>query len=870
MPRTTKRSLARSRIPALSASTLVLLSSALALAATSNSSTQTPPAPETRVGCPVPTLAQCQDPSYLERDRCGVLQLKNNWTCSELLQAEMFSLRETQGEVYSAVPKTLAAEGAGKVVKLSAEPDKRHFTPDLTSYQSRQAARDYQPANPVLGIDKYAMYEKNGAQVETCEEYAFEKYLDISEFTRRVGGTRGDHLEAVKIAFGPASEVASIGTRHLSNPALKGRDGEAFGTLLTGQRPRSAFADIPLNPPVKGHAPVPGAPVLSKALLKMPGAGAYIAKIHAQPTKVPNTWAQHKKYKDELLYIPPNGPLPIAAAPPQPDDPGGLKAALGTTSDQVPKRKRIAKELDELYDLQERFKARWDDWARLNELYRGSGWTDAELDADDDDDSNGGGGFGLVGGFQAAPPAPQPANTIIAQPQPPPPSLPQQPSFPINNNHSQETVARRKVLQEMMDLMDQANEEGCFEPGMTACDWSPKLFVNAVRNTFADEQDADFEKCESFTGGSIQYVKNLNVSFVDDVAYPEYECIITSGSTITAQELDQMMGKVAECRVKRAQYVSAKSNDQAKANVAKIPELFDDDGDFKAPGIRKHRDEEMGGQRFALGYGYDFGFSMKADHAICQLDLESHAQFNAYARVFGKEKYIVDAEARVSSKEKKAHAHAKILGKDIFTPVDKDWTVDAKAEWNIADGFSYDNSYTLFASWFVIGVIPVKLEAGIAGEAGVDFGIEAEAQGFDNDSCPSARIGGKVEPYAKIDGYLEAGIDVVIASVGVRGSLTIVRASLPFTAGVGVELKEGGFPGPAAENFVFFADTRMDMKVATLSGALSVYGQVGFCPLCVRGEKELVSFEGPSVDKTLFHHKYDVNLRDLGIALALD
>jgi len=60
------------------------------------------------------------------------------------------------------------------------------------------------------------------------------------------------------------------------------------------------------------------------------------------------------------------------------------------------------------------------------------------------------------------------------------------------------------------------------------------------------------------------------------------------------------------------------------------------------------------------------------------------------------------------------------------------------------------------------------------------------------------------------------------------------------------------------------------MKVSTLSGALSVYGQVGFCPLCARGEKELVSFEGPSVDKTLFHHKYDVNLRDLGIALALD
>jgi len=547
---------------------LVLLSSALAVAATSNTSTQTPPAPETRVGCPVPTLAQCQDPNYLQRDRCGVLQLKNKWTCSELLEAEMFALREAQGEVYSAVPKSLAAEGAGRVVKMSPEPDKRHFTPDLTSYQSIQAARDYQVANPVLGIDKYAAYKKNDAQIESCEEYAFEKYLDISEFTRRVGGARGDHLEAVKIAFGPASEVASIGTRHLSSPELRGRDKRVFGKLLLGERPRSVFADIPLNPAVKGHLAVPNAPVLPKALLKMPGAGAYIAKIYAVPTKVPNTWAQHKKYMDELLYIPPSGPLPIAAGPPQPNDPGGLKAALGTTSDPIPKRKRIAKELDELYDLQERFKALWDDWARLNELYRDSGWTDAELDGDDAD-SNGGGGFGLVGGFQAAPPAPKPANTIIAQPPAPPPAptLPAPLDLPISNNNSQETFARRKVLKAMMDLMDEANEEGCFEPGMTACDWSPKLFSSAVRNTFADEQDAAFEKCQSFTAGSVQNVKQLNVPFVDDDDYPEYECIITSESTITAVQLEQMMDKVDECRQKRAQYASAKSNDQAKAQT---------------------------------------------------------------------------------------------------------------------------------------------------------------------------------------------------------------------------------------------------------------------------------------------------------------
>src|SRR5690606_8302267 len=105
-----------------------------------------------------------------------------------------------------------------------------------------------------------------------------------------------------------------------------------------------------------------------------------------------------------------------------------------------------------------------------------------------------------------------------------------------------------------------------------------------------------FEACQAFTKGSIANVKNLYVPFVDDPAYPQFRCVIESGSTITAKQLEDMMVKVDECRQKRADYLVQKAADEAKAQaekereeakarVAKIPELFDKStGGYKKPG----------------------------------------------------------------------------------------------------------------------------------------------------------------------------------------------------------------------------------------------------------------------------------------------
>lgn len=852
------------KLGSLRAAAIVLASSALVIGAPTNTPTKLA-APEASANCPIPTLAQCQDANYLDNDRCGLLQRKNQWTCSSLLTTGMNSEKSARGEKLSTVPKGFDPSGVGKVVSGGSDTGKPVYVPDLYSYTSQQSARDY-GATSVFGVDKYAAFEANKNVVESCEEYAFEKFFDISEFTRRVGGARGDHLAAYQIAFGSGNEAASIGTRHLGSPQLRGRDGRVFGTMLEGTRPKNAFYAIPNSPALKGKTAVPGAPSLLAALGRTPAA-SYLAKVWAQPSQVDNKWSAHKAYADALLYIPPASPQKTLALPPQADDPGGLKAVMGQTDDAKPKRKRLAKELDELYDLQQRFRSTFDAWARLDEHFSGSGWKVDALKPNEPVGPSGklaagqAGGLGGGGSKLAVPkgsgPKPTPAIDLELTSEPP------------------ETVQRKKVLADMLDLMERADEEGCFDTGRTPCDWSPKFFTRVVRNTFADEQDAAFSDCNEFSKGALGNLKNLNVTFVDDAKYPQFACAVKSGPQITGKQVDDLVAKVAECRGKQAAYAETKAADEAKARieeakarVATISDLVDKSGNFKKPGISKSRDELMGGDKFGMGYSYDFGWLFEAKSEICKLQLETHGAFNTYANVFGIRADIIDALASFSTETRKLRMHAKVAGKNLFTPVDSNWSGgDPKFEFSLVKNIgSKKKSIPIFKTWIVVVIIPVKIEAGIAAEAGLNIGVEGEFQGFDNKQCPSATIGGLAEPYASVDGYIEAGIDVFVASVGIRGSLTIVRASLPFTAGVGVKILNGT---PKASNVELFADTRLGIKITTLSGGISVYGQVGWCPFCVRGEKEIISFEGPSIDKALFDQKYKVNLEDLGIAMGL-
>ncbi len=803
---------------------------------------------EARAGCAVPTPAQCQSATYLETVPCGLLQRQNQWTCSTLLKSAM-EVRRAQGFVSLAViSKRLTPSGIDRVVTSPPEDTVNRYTPDLYSFQSQVAGRDLQVSN-VIGVDKYALYEQSGARIDSCEEYVHEKYLEVTEFVRKVGSRRSDFRHTVNVALGPASEASSLGTRHLTSSALRGRDGRVFGSLYGGAVvPRNAFFDLNPNPSLPGQPPTPGAPNLQQSLF----ASSFSAKlllglVAANRQTVAQTWGWHADMNARLVFVAGQNTNTLAAAP-TPDDPFALKAVLGTTGGAKPIRRRLDAELNELYDLQQKFRALQTRWARLNERYAGSGWTPSKLLPP---------GPAPIGGFA---PTPSPSSGLGLAPAVPVAVVPTIAEPP-------ETASRRAVLDELTQLLGQAQKEGCLEAGLTACDWSPKLLAMSVSNEFSGAQDAEFARCNAFVKGNFSAVKNVNRVLVEDPAYPQFRCAITTGSTITAQQFEAVQAKVEECRVKKVQLQAFKQLDDARNRVRANPELVDPaTGNFRPPGKSQSRDEYMGNKYFGLGYSYEYGFLAVLKPEICKLQLEAGGGLTAYAKVFGTDRFLIDALARVDTESKELKLHVKVAGKNLFTPVNRSWTTQAPLEFNLVKTVgSGRKSVPFINAYIVIVVIPVKISAGIAGEVGLNLGLDVYARGFDNEQCPKATIGGLVEPFAQVDGFLEAGIDVVIAAIGIRGELNIITVSVPFRSGLGVEVLSAT---PEPSSFQLTVDTSLALRLSTLNGSLSVYGRLGWCPFCVSGSKELVGWSGPSWNTTFFNQQYKVNLADLAVALG--
>ena len=796
--------------------------------------------------CSVPTLAQCQDSTYLETDRCGMLQRTHRWTCAELMKSGMEQRKGQQRT--SVVPKKFDEGGVAETIP--SPPDAQNapeYKADTFSYASQAAAAGFTgPSN--IQTNQFEIWNGNGAKVESCREYVHEKFYDVTEFVRSISFTRGDAESIYAVAFGPAAKSSSIGSRHLGSPQVRGKDGRPFGTLLGPTiRVKNPFAGIVAVK--KGYIDdtvVPG-PDIIEALQRTDRGQALYAKAVFGREVVNQDMLWHKTTHDKIIFVPGQTQKTITLGPLPTDPEEKLAKTLGTTGGTKPIRKRLPAELDELYTIGQRFLQLQRDWVRLNLKFAGSGWTNAEL-----------GKPSGPAGFSGLKPAVNTQGTLATT---------NGGTVPVPTVEASETVLRRRIVTELLDLLDRADDEGCLEKGLTACDWSPKLFASITANDYSDEQDRAFSDCNSFTAENFQLVKNLNHPFVNDPAYPQYTCIVKTGPTITAQQFDELRDQVDFCREQLVAYKKQKAEDEARARVRAIKELVDPaTNNFKKPGISKSRDELMGNKYFGLGYNYDLGWLVEPKADICKMQIDTHASFLAYANVFAKQRNLIDAAARFDTVAKKFNLHFKVAGKNIFTPVDKGWSTPSPLHYELAKDFGTGKkSATLVKTYIVVVIVPIKIEAGISGEVGIKLGFTADAQGFDNESCPKASVGGLIEPYVAVNGYVEAGIDVLIASAGIRGELTIVRASVPFTTGVGVALLGGNL---APENLELQVNTKLAVKLQTLSGSVRGYAQVGWCPFCIRGEKEIVSWEGPSLETTLFQQTYKVNLADLGFAFA--
>ncbi len=466
---------------------------------------------------------------------------------------------------------------------------------------------------------------------------------------------------------------------------------------------------------------------------------------------------------------------------------------------------------------------------------------------------------------------------------------------------SEESAARKAVLDRLLALYEIADAWGCLDDGFTYCEFSLKQFAHEIV-VHADEQtQGAYEECIEYLPSP--YWSNFDEPrvFIDPVADLEdfqpiagykalqtaydnlvtvYPCSHTLTEPMTPTKYTALKNKTAQCEAKLADYqqdlaaylelhAEAVATEEAKARLAAIPELYDPaTGAFNKPGVGKAYDSYTGGDYFGLGLNYEYRFDTSIpQNDVCQFQVTAGGDLNAYAKVLGHDKSLVDVAAWLrTADEDPIEVRAKVLGVSIFNDGDIEWPDNNyDVELNI-DFVSQSKRQDLAAynQPFVLGIIPMNLRVGAAGELGYGTAFSA---GLDTvpspeNHCPQAGATVTLEPFLGVNGFIEVSLSVLIAEVGIRGEITVIKLSLP--AQVGIQAQSSLVNAVPDVDFVI--DTNVKARFTTLEGRILVYAQVGIGALKKRWEKPIVKWDGFSWDKTLFAQTYNVSVGDLILA----
>jgi hypothetical protein len=219
--------------------------------------------------------------------------------------------------------------------------------------------------------------------------------------------------------------------------------------------------------------------------------------------------------------------------------------------------------------------------------------------------------------------------------------------------------------------------------------------------------------------------------------------------------------------------------------------------------------------------------------------LRADAQSNFY--VFGQDINILDALGELSAapKEVKAHLHMRIVGKDLFKPIDEAASVNLTFEDPSAFTF---NKREGFSQTFMIGPIPVAVSAGGVIDLGLGYRL----------GLVTTQVQGAVVPHASIGGYAQAGVGFSgFLSAGAGAEITVLKFEAPVTGGAKLLFDPEGYPFLRV-----FIDT--DCSLELLNGRIYAFAEFPV-PFEIKKETlDIWKFKGPQFQHKIMSWNIDI------------
>ncbi|MCY1074546.1 hypothetical protein [Archangium lansingense] len=719
----------------------------------------------------------------------------------------------------------------------------------LTSY--RQSLRD--------------SWNANGYVVDSCREYVHEKYYDYTTFEDRFTTLGSDYRAIYNSAYavgrlGFPAPAYAIGTRGIADPVQRGKDGTPLNPPITFpvDQPKNRFFTVPLHTSSKvqiSHGP-------TNSVTEMPGG---IALITLANLTRPGLSLNGVVFQDTTFNS------TIAAGQEYYDESWAWHKSMSERNARV-----LDEDMYELERLQDDFEAllrkREETVAAIAShlnpkplpqpvpIYSGQWWRDPvwnpdPIALDNIIDSISTPTAGLTApttsSTLSASSTSSTSSTLQATALPTPIS-----TIPIYAQVLDTTVVRTACLQHpifcllyKLEAIDNAIEaalvnarnRGCLTfntTGAVTCDWSPKRFAQRVLSLYQKERETAFQKCMDYTDNNFALLKNRAL-VAGTVNYP-------------AQDYTTSPTRLEQYFTRRDLYLKA---------LRKVT------GDLIDPVTCQARlnwgasdTYSMGDETFGASASYNVSLSLNnlsATNSTCPSP-RAIGTFNATGSALGMSVQLINASANISST--RADIDLDVLDNSIhLVDVHKDLPLGT---YNIVSG-SKSKSLTFVdvSTTFIIVVVPVELGARLGGTVGFNYGLDVEHKvSTTSNGCNvnSVGLGGRLEPFASVDGELYAGVDLFVVSAGIKGRLQLVHAGVPLNASVGLAYGLGGYNTLALE-----VAGRADLKFVFMSGSIDVYVALGPCPFCVEYDESIVSWDGIRHDIPLFKKSFAVPLVDV-------
>ena len=246
------------------------------------------------------------------------------------------------------------------------------------------------------------------------------------------------------------------------------------------------------------------------------------------------------------------------------------------------------------------------------------------------------------------------------------------------------------------------------------------------------------------------------------------------------------------------------------------------------------------------------------EQRICRFNGAINATADARASLFGFDITLLDAKVTAYAEDNAKHggngahldAHFTLLGNELFTQeVTNGINQPSAPTYNIARPVA-DTSASYpdppLEMGFMVGPIPVTLEAGMSLGAGIDLA----SRGVVDDTCAAAAgtqphfsLSAALNPHVQADAFGQAGVDLAVVEAGVRINLNLVQVGLPVGFGMTVD-------GPTTT-----LDAKADLTLAALSGNVAIFAEVHYVVETDDYELPIFSWNGISSSRSLLDDK---------------